>query len=62
MLDGLFVTPAVTAIEERDGARFYIERTSPLQPMKLVRTPGFRSNLLEMNGARNGARRARRGA
>lgn len=42
---------AVTAIEERDGARFYIERTSPLQPIKLVRTPGFRSNLLELNGA-----------
>lgn len=38
---------AVTAIEERDGARFYIERTSPLQPIKLVRTPGFRSNLFE---------------
>jgi hypothetical protein len=53
---------AVTAIEERDGARFYVERTSPLQPIELVRTPGFRSNLLEMNGARNGARRARRGA
>jgi hypothetical protein len=42
---------AVTAIEERDGARFYIERTSPLQPIKLVRTPGFRTNLMEMNGA-----------
>jgi len=42
---------AVTAIEERDGARFYIERTSPLKPIKLVRTPGFRSNLLELNGA-----------
>jgi hypothetical protein len=42
---------AVTAVEERDGARFYIERTSPLQPIKLVRTPGFRSNLLELNGA-----------
>jgi hypothetical protein len=42
---------AVTAIEERDGARFYVERTSPLQPIKLVRTPGFRSNLLELNGA-----------
>jgi hypothetical protein len=53
---------AVTAIEERDGARFYIERTSPLQPIKLVRTPGFRTNLLEMDGARNGARRVRRGA
>jgi hypothetical protein len=42
---------AVTAIEERDGARFYIERTSPLRPIRLVRTPGFRSNLLELNGA-----------
>ncbi len=39
---------AVTAIEERDGARFYVERTSPLQPIKLVRTPGFRSNLTEI--------------
>ncbi len=42
---------AVTAIEERDGARFYIERTSPFTPIKLVRTPGFRSNLFELNGA-----------
>ena len=51
----------MTAIEERDGARFYIERTSPLKPIKLVRTPGFRSNLFELNGA---SRRptARRGA
>jgi hypothetical protein len=43
--------PAVAAIEERDGARFYIERTSPLRPIKLVRTPGFRSNLFDLNGA-----------
>lgn len=42
---------AVTAIEERDGARFYVERTSPLRPIRLVRTPGFRSNLLELNGS-----------
>jgi hypothetical protein len=42
---------AVTAIEERDGARFYVQRTSPMAPIKLVRTPGFRSNLMEMNGA-----------
>jgi hypothetical protein len=42
---------AVRAIEERDGARFYVERTSPLQPIRLVRTPGFRSNLLELNGS-----------
>ena len=49
---------AVTAIEERDGARFYIERTSPLTPIRLVRTPGFRSNLFELNGA-SGRRPAR---
>ena len=42
---------AVTAIEERDGARFYIEPTSPFHQMRLVRTPGFRSNLRELNGA-----------
>jgi hypothetical protein len=41
---------AVTAIEERDGARFYVERTSPFRPIRLVRTPGFRSNLFELNG------------
>lgn len=32
---------AVLAIEERDGARFYVDRTSPLQPIRLIRTPGF---------------------
>ena len=50
---------AVTAIEERDGARFYIERTSPLKPIRLIRTPGFRSNLFELNGASGHSRRAR---
>ena len=50
---------AVTAIEERDGARFYIEKTSPLKPIRLVRTPGFRSNLFELNGNGHRARRAR---
>ncbi len=50
---------AVTAIEERDGARFYIERTSPLRPIRLVRTPGFRSNLYELNGAAGRSPRAR---
>jgi len=49
---------AVAAIEERDGVRFYIERTSPFTPIKLVRTPGFRSNLFELNGAAR-SRRAR---
>jgi hypothetical protein len=42
---------AVRAIEQRDGARFYILRTSPLAPIRLVRTPGFRSNLFELNGS-----------
>jgi hypothetical protein len=50
---------AVTAIEERDGARFYVERTSPLQAIRLVRTPGFRSNLFELNGASGRSRRVR---
>jgi hypothetical protein len=50
---------AVTAIEERDGARFYVERTSPLRPIRLVRTPGFRSNLFELNGSPGRSRRAR---
>jgi len=46
---------AVAAIEERDAVRFYIERTSPLAPMKLVRTPGFGGDFLRVNGAREGA-------
>jgi hypothetical protein len=33
---------AVVAIEERDGSTFYVERTSPVRPIRLVRTPGFR--------------------
>jgi hypothetical protein len=36
---------AVEAIEERDGVSFYVEPTSPLSPMQLVRTPGFRRNV-----------------
>ncbi len=34
---------AVGAIEERDGASFYVRRTSPVRPMALVRTPGFKA-------------------
>ncbi|MGD1056255.1 MAG: hypothetical protein ABR992_02460 [Solirubrobacteraceae bacterium] len=34
---------AVGAIEERDGASFYVKRTSPTRPMALVRTPGFKA-------------------
>ncbi len=33
---------AVAAIEDRDGVRFYVERTSPLKPTQLVRTPWLR--------------------
>ena len=32
---------AVSAIEDRDGFRFYIDRTPPLEPIRLVRTPGL---------------------
>jgi hypothetical protein len=42
---------AVTAIEERDGVRFYVERTSPFKPISLVRTPWFRTGVWESNGA-----------
>jgi hypothetical protein len=38
---------AVEAIEERDAARFYVDRTSPLQPVRLVRTPGFGGTFLK---------------
>src|SRR3954451_19429289 len=33
---------AVTAIEDRDGVRFYVERNPPLKPLQLVRTPWMR--------------------
>ncbi|HEV7162314.1 MAG TPA: hypothetical protein VGN25_03585 [Solirubrobacteraceae bacterium] len=43
---------AVAAIEERDGAAFYVQRTSPVRPMTLVRTPGFSASRPErVNGA-----------
>jgi hypothetical protein len=32
----------VQAIEERDGARFYFDKTSPFGAPKLLRTPGLR--------------------
>jgi hypothetical protein len=42
---------AVTAIEDRDGVRFYVERTSPLKPIELVRTPGLTAVYPSPNGA-----------
>jgi hypothetical protein len=32
---------AVTAIEDRDGIRFYVEPSSALEPVRLLRTPGL---------------------
>jgi hypothetical protein len=37
---------AVAAVEERDGVRFYVDRTSPLSPIRLLRTPGFGGRFL----------------
>lgn len=34
--------PAVQAVEDRDGVRFYIDRTPALRPTRLLRTPGFK--------------------
>jgi hypothetical protein len=32
---------AVAAIEERDGFRFYVDKTPPYAPIRLIRTPGL---------------------
>jgi hypothetical protein len=37
---------AVTAIEERDGVTFFVERTSPMKPIQLVRAQGFRRDVI----------------
>ncbi len=36
---------AVTAIEERDGVTFFVDATSFVGPIKLIRTPGLRRDL-----------------
>jgi hypothetical protein len=41
---------AVSAIEERDGVTFFIEKTSPLRPIQLMRLPGFRRERPIVNG------------
>lgn len=41
---------AVQAIEERDGATFFVERTAPHHPMRLIRTPGFRRETVTQPG------------
>jgi hypothetical protein len=40
---------AVTAIEERDGVRYFVVPGSPFKPIELVRTPGLR-RLRSTNG------------
>jgi hypothetical protein len=42
---------AVSAIEERDGVAFYVEPTPPLKPIKLIRAPGLRRDMISVNGA-----------
>ena len=42
---------AVAAIEDRDGVRFYVEPTSPVSPIQLLRTPGFHTEFPSPNGA-----------
>ena len=34
---------AVAAIEDRDGFRFYVDRTPPFEPIRLIRTPGLKT-------------------
>jgi hypothetical protein len=49
--------PAVQAVEDRDGVRFYIDRTSPVRPTQLLRTPGFKKWVDEDELAREQAAR-----
>jgi hypothetical protein len=35
---------SVTAVEDRDGVRFYVESSSAFRPLRLVRTPGLGSD------------------
>jgi len=46
---------AVTAVEDRDGVRFYVERTSPFTPTRLLRTPWLRKDETVLEEAREGA-------
>ena len=39
---------AVVAVEERDGVTFFVERTSPVAPIELVRLPGLRREVPEL--------------
>ena len=39
---------AVEAIERRDGVRFHVEPSSPVRPISLTRTPGFKAYVPEV--------------
>jgi hypothetical protein len=41
---------AVKAIEDRDGVSFFVEKSSPVAPMQLIRTPGLRRERPTLNG------------
>jgi hypothetical protein len=41
---------AVAAIEERDAVRFYVDQTSPVEAIRLIRTPGFGGDFLAQTG------------
>lgn len=43
---------AVTAVEERDGVTFFVDSTTAVGPIKLVRTPGLRRDLPPVPRAR----------
>jgi hypothetical protein len=43
---------AVQAIEERDGVRFYLDRTPALRPTRLLRTPGLKKWVDEAGSGR----------
>jgi hypothetical protein len=42
---------AVAAIEERDGVRFFVESTRAWEPIRLVRTPGFKASFFSFDRA-----------
>jgi hypothetical protein len=42
---------AVLGVQERDGVLFYVEPTSALRPISLVRTPGLRRDVLQRETA-----------
>lgn len=43
-----FEDRAVVAVEERDGVTFFVERSAPWAPVKLVRLPGMRREVPEL--------------